>query len=71
MRKCDEANDAGDNKRVRSSRQSDAQGGVFGSDGNACSVGCVLSADRTALSEGGEWTPAGGFGTDASNVLGR
>ena len=32
-------------------------------------MGCVLHADRTALPEDGEWTPAGGFGENASNVL--
>ena len=32
---------------------------------------CVLRADRTALLEGEEWTPIGGFGENASNVLGR
>jgi hypothetical protein len=30
-----------------------------------------LRSDRTILAEGGKWTPAGGFGTNASNVLGR
>ena len=52
-------------------RAPDAQGCVSGAYGNACSVGFVLRADRTALPEGGEWTPAGGPGENASNVLGR
>ena len=34
-------------------------------------MGCVLRADRISLPEGGEWTPAGGFGVNASNVLDR
>ena len=66
-----EASDAGNIQRILGSRQRDAQSGISGAYGNACSVGCVLRADLTALPEDGEWTPAGGFGENASNVLDR
>ena len=38
-------------------------------DGCGYTLGASASADRAALSEGGQWPPAGGIGEDAADLL--
>ena len=64
----DEADDVGGRPRIREAREGDAEGGIFGEDGNADAVGGILRADRAVLPEGWKRTTADWTGTHAAHV---
>src|ERR1039457_5147849 len=59
-----EAEDTGDDERIRAVQQEDAASGISGRDGAGGAVGGVVCADRAGISEGGQRAAAGGSGAD-------
>src|SRR6202142_877665 len=61
-----EAEDTGDDERVRAVQQENAASGISGGDG---AVGGVVRADRASVSKGGERAATGGSGADAADLF--
>src|SRR6202142_4025304 len=64
-----EAEDTGDDERVRAVQKEDAASGISGGDGAGGAVGGVVRTDRASVSKGGERAATGGSGANAADLF--
>src|ERR1022692_908936 len=64
-----EAEEPGNEQRIRAVQQEDASSGVSGRDGAGGAVGGTVRPDRAGISEGRQRAAAGGSGADAAGLL--